>query len=104
VSGGPGSAGQAADDAGAEVVARQVEQASARRSPARRPTQPLASAWAAKKPKVNTPTPATISHSGCASVSASPLPITATISHSTRGRPWRSASRPLSAEAQVPTR
>jgi len=45
-----------------------------------------------------------ISHSGCASVSARPAPITATIFQVDFCRPWRSASRPLSAEAQVPTR
>ncbi|MNT88453.1 hypothetical protein D3C72_2290200 [compost metagenome] len=65
---------------------------------ARRPIQLLATEWAAKKPKVNSSRPATISGRALNRVSSRPPSISRITVHSTLRRPSRSASEPTQAE------
>ena len=80
----------AADDSGFECRAR-------------RPTQLLATECAAKKPNVNSATPAMISASAFDKVSARPPAHSSSISASTRVEPRRSARRPAQGEENMPT-
>ncbi len=71
---------------------------------ARRLTQPLATAWAAKKPAVTSTSPASTEGRESGTVSSTATIASRTEPASTTRAPRRSASRPASAEAAVPAR